>query len=317
MLRSSRTARIAAVASAALALASCGSSTAPNGTVGSVTVTPAADTVAVGNSATLQATVMSPGGEVLSGQRVFWNTDKASVAAVSDGGVVTGVAQGTVRIAASAGGVSGIATITVLPPRVASVSITPGRDTIVLPGTAQLTATPLDANGNPLGNRTVAWASDLPNVATVNSGGLVTGVAAGSARITATSEGRSASATVVVRAPVAATVIVTPNAATLTVGKSTTLTAKVKDAAGREIHGAPIAWTSATPSAATVSARGVVKAVGAGTAIITARSGQASGSAAIVTVAAAQPPPAPAPPPAPKPKPAPNPKPPPRHGSHR
>ena len=113
-------------------------------------MTPATDSVAVGNTVTLQATVMAPGGQVLSGQHVFWNTGNASVATVTDAGVVTGVAPGTVQIAASGGGSSGVATITVLPPPVASVSVTPPLDTIVLPGTAQLTAAVFDAQHNPL-----------------------------------------------------------------------------------------------------------------------------------------------------------------------
>lgn len=290
MLRPSRIAGIAVAAWSALAIASCSASTSPNGPVGSVTVTPGADSVTVGKTITLQATVKSPEGQVVSGQHVFWNTGTASVATVSDAGVVTGVAQGTVQIAASAGGASGIATITVVPPRVASVSVSPRLDTIALRGTAQLTATPLDANHKPLGKRTVTWASDRPNVANVDGSGLVTGVAAGSATVTATSEGHSASATVVVQSPVAASVTVTPSAATLTVGHSTTLTAKANDAAGHVIADAPITWSSDTPSAATVSASGVVKAVGAGAAIITARSANASGSAAIHAVPAPQPP---------------------------
>src|SRR6185312_13211598 len=141
MTRSFRIAGVAAaLASGSLAAFACSSSTSPNGSVGSVKVTPATDSVAVGNTIALQATVIGPGGQVVSGQRVFWNTGDASIATVSDAGVVTGVGPGTVQIAASAGGASGIATITVLPPPVASVSVSPPLDTIVLPGTAQLTA---------------------------------------------------------------------------------------------------------------------------------------------------------------------------------
>lgn len=298
MLRPSRIGGIAAAAWSALVIASCSSSTSPNGPVGSVKVTPPSGSVAVGTSTTLRATVMSPGGQVISGQRVFWNTAKASIAVVSDAGVVTGVAQGTVQIAASAGGRSGTASITVLPPPVASVAVSPRLDTIVLPGSAQLTATPLDANHNPLGKRTVTWASNMPDVAKVDGSGRVTGVAAGSATITAKSEGKSASATIVVRPPVAATVVVTPPNATLTVGQSTTLIAKAKDAAGHVLAGASITWSSGTPAVATVSGSGAVKAVGAGTAVITARSGNASGTATILAVSApAKPPPPPPPPP--------------------
>jgi uncharacterized protein YjdB len=193
----SRFVGIAAAAWFACAIVSCSSSTSPNGPVGSVKVSPSVDTVAVGETTALRATVMSHGGQTLSGQHVFWNTGKASVATVSDAGIVTGRAQGTAQVAASAGGASGIATITVLPPRVASVSVSPGRDTIVLPGTAQLTATLFDEHHEPLGNRTVTWASNLPNVANVNRNGLVTGVAAGTAIITASSGSASGSAAIV------------------------------------------------------------------------------------------------------------------------
>lgn len=269
---------------ASIALAACSSSTSPNGSVGSVKVTPATDSVAVGNTITLQATVMGPGGQVVSGQRVFWNTGNASVATVTEAGVVTGVAPGTVQIAASAGGSSGIANITVLPPPVASVSVSPPVDTIVLPGTAQLSATVFDAQHNPLTGRTITWSSNMPNVANVDANGLVTGVAPGSATITATSEGQSGTATVVVQPPVAASVQVSPGAATLTVGDSTTLTATVKDASGNVISGAPVTWSSDNTAAATVSTSGVVKAVGAGTATITAKSGNASGTATVVVL---------------------------------
>jgi len=287
MTRPSRTTRVrwsAALAWVGIALAACSSSTAPNGTVGSVKVTPPTDSVAVGSTITLQATVMSPGGQVVSGQKVFWNTGNASVATVSDAGVVTGVAPGTVQIAASAGGSSGIATITVLPPPVASVSVSPPLDTIVLPGTAQLTATVFDARHNPLTGRTITWSSNMPNIANVDANGLVTGVAPGSATISATSEGQSGTATVVVQPPVAASVQVAPGAATLTVGDSTTLTATVKDGSGNVISGAPVTWSSDNTAAATVSTTGVVKAVGAGTATITAKSGNASGTSTILVL---------------------------------
>lgn len=274
----------AALCWAVLALAACSSSTSPNGSIGSVKVTPANDSVAVGNTITLQATVMAPGGQVVSGQQVFWNTGNASVATVSDAGVVTGVAPGTVQIAASAGGSSGIATITVLPPPVASVTVSPPLDTIVLPGTAQLTASVFDAQHNPLTGRAITWSSNMPNVANVDANGLVTGVAPGSATITATSEGQAGTATVVVQPPVAASVQVSPGATTLTVGDSTTLMATVKDGSGNVISGAPVTWSSDNAAAATVSLSGVVKAVGTGTATITAKSGNASGTATVLVL---------------------------------
>jgi uncharacterized protein YjdB len=76
---------------------------------------------------------------------------------------------------------------------VAIVSITPATlpDIIVGP-TTTLTASTRDASNNPLTGRTVTWGSGDDKIASVN-GGVVTGVAAGSTKITAASEGKSTS----------------------------------------------------------------------------------------------------------------------------
>src|SRR5207244_9513349 len=76
------------------------------------------------------------------------------------------------------------------PAPVASLAVAPQTLTVGVGATAQLTATPRDANGAFLAGRSVTWASSNTAVATVNTTGLVTGVAAGQATITATREGR-------------------------------------------------------------------------------------------------------------------------------
>src|SRR5205807_1690391 len=81
---------------------------------------------------------------------------------------------------------------------VASVSVSPASASVQVGNTVQLTAAPKDANGNPLSGRTVTWSSSNPSVATVDGTGLVTSVVAGSATITATSEGKSGTASVTV-----------------------------------------------------------------------------------------------------------------------
>jgi len=79
---------------------------------------------------------------------------------------------------------------------VASVIVTSA--TVGVGATVQLTATLKDAAGSVLTGRTVTWASGNTAVATVSSTGLVTGVAAGHATITATSEGKSGTAVITV-----------------------------------------------------------------------------------------------------------------------
>jgi hypothetical protein len=77
---------------------------------------------------------------------------------------------------------------------VASVAVSLAASSIDVGQTAQATVTLKDSTGATLSGRTVTWASNKTSVATISTSGLVTAVAAGSAQITATSEGQSGSA---------------------------------------------------------------------------------------------------------------------------
>ncbi len=86
---------------------------------------------------------------------------------------------------------------------VASVTVTPPIDTLPVGGTVQLTATVQDPSGSGLTGRAITWASSKASVATVSGAGLVTGITAGTANITATSEGIVGTAAVTVQVPLA------------------------------------------------------------------------------------------------------------------
>lgn len=72
------------------------------------------------------------------------------------------------------------------PGAVASVVVSPASASIAVSSTQPFSAQGYDANGTPVAT-TFTWASSNAAVATVNASGLATGVAAGSATITATS----------------------------------------------------------------------------------------------------------------------------------
>src|SRR5205085_6463075 len=111
------------------------------------------------------------------------------------------------------------------PAPVATVTLAPASATVNEGQTLQLTATLKDASGNTLTGRSITWSSSNSSAATVSASGLVRGVVAGSATITATSEGQSGtSAITVVHLPVAS-VTVTPASATVTTGSTVQLTA--------------------------------------------------------------------------------------------
>lgn len=264
--------------------------TVPAG-VASVVVTPATASVAAGFTQQYAAQTRDAQGNVLTGQTVTWTSSNNAVATVSASGLVTGVGAGTATIAATSGSVSGTATVTVTaasPPIVASVVVTPATAGINVGATAQLTATPKDLLGNVLSGA-VTWTSGNNAIASVSANGLVTGVAPGTATITATVGGVSATATITVTAlpaPVAS-VVVTPSSASITVGNTTQLAATPRDASNTALAGRAVTWASSNASVATVSASGLVTAVAAGSATITATSEGVNGTASItVTVPA-------------------------------
>jgi hypothetical protein len=76
---------------------------------------------------------------------------------------------------------TGIVTVTQAP--VATLVMNPTAASIAVGRTLQLAATTQDSGGNPLSGRTVTWASTNPGVASVNGGGLVSGLATGVATV--------------------------------------------------------------------------------------------------------------------------------------
>jgi len=108
--------------------------------------------------------------------------------------------RGTLNVDAVFGALSNVASGTTANSTapVATVTVSPASVSLGVGATQSLTATMRDASGNILTGRTVTWSSSAPLLATVVGSGLVTGVAVGTASITATSEGQSGSAAVTI-----------------------------------------------------------------------------------------------------------------------
>jgi uncharacterized protein YjdB len=138
-----------------------------------------------------------------------------------------------------------------------------------------------DVTGADYAHPAIAWTSSNDAFATVSATGVVTGRSAGTAVISATSGGRSGSATVSVIPVPVASVSVSPPSATLEPAQALTLTAEVRDANDAVVTDRVVTWASSNTAVATVSATGVVTAVAPGTATITATSETQSGSATI------------------------------------
>lgn len=146
-----------------------------------VTVTPDADATPVGGTVQLTATVAPT---AATNKAVSWMSSNPSLATVNSSGLVTAVAVGSVTITATTtdGSFTDTSAITVTPVSVTGITVTPDTATTWIGSTAQLTATVAPANAS---NKAVVWNSTNAAVASVNSSGLVTGVAEGTANVSA------------------------------------------------------------------------------------------------------------------------------------
>ena len=170
----------------------------------SVAVTLAQSSLEVGMTTQATATLLDRANRPVY-RTVTWSSSDSAIATVSSTGLVTARSVGSAAIIASRGDKTARAVLTVTASGqtsvpVAAVAVTLTDSSLTVGQTSQATATTRDANNNVLTGRTVTWVSSNIAVATVSAGGLVTAVAAGSAQITATSEGRSGSAPVGVAA---------------------------------------------------------------------------------------------------------------------
>jgi parallel beta-helix repeat protein len=246
-----------------------------------VAVDPPSVTLAVGGTTRLTAVPKDGNGNALTSTSVRWTSSDTSIALVSDSGVVTARTPGSSNIKATAGAIDGSAVVVVTQAPVVSVIVALAVSSLLVDQSTLATAQLTDADGAIVTDRAIAWVSSNPSVAAVSASGLVTGVAAGTVIITATSEGVSGAGTLSVMPAPVASISVTPASASLDIGTTLQLAATTRDASGNVLSGRPVEWTSSAPAIATVSASGVVTAVSVGTASITATSEDKSAAATI------------------------------------
>ncbi len=207
-------------------------------------------TVCAGSSITLSDTLAGT-----------WNSTNTAIATVgSSSGVVTGITAGVVEIICistnSCGSDTAYKAVTVdaLPSAIL------GGLSVCVGGTTQLT----DAVSGG------SWASSTPGVATISSGGLVTGVSVGTSTITYMLTTGCFATTVVTVTSAPATIL---GSLTVCVGATTQLT---------DISSGGT-WVSSTPGVATVSSGALVTGISAGTTTISYSLGSCH-TTSIVTV---------------------------------
>lgn len=185
---------------------SCGSGEGPPPSVKEVTVTATSLTLLVGASTQLTARVTGVDGQPVEHAVVTWSALTPAIVSVSAAGVATALQAGQGTVRATSGGRSGEVSLTVTSPPVATAAFDSDSVVLTLPGgSATPVLTAKDAAGNVISNPTFFFGSDAPKVATVTQLGVITAVAAGTAVISATNEGVTATIRVRVTATATAT----------------------------------------------------------------------------------------------------------------
>ncbi|MFT3710805.1 MAG: NosD domain-containing protein [Archangium sp.] len=240
------------------------------GAVASLVVSPSS--VNVKSQQTQQFSVMALDAcsNPVSSPSISWSA-LGSVGIIDPTGLYTaGCARGSypMSIVATAGSITGRASVTVDPGVLSTVSVSPTTASIPVNGTRQFTGGAADGCGNPLSATPITWTTNVTG-ANINTSGLLTvgttpGTFTGGVTATATENTttRTARADISVTGGAVATVMVMPGNATLTAGQTANFSAVALDSFGNMVAGTPT-WT-------VVSGGGVINSSGMFTAGTTA-----------------------------------------------
>lgn len=254
------------------------------GALATITVTPNPASLGAGASQQFTAVGRDGGGNVVP-ITPSWSV-VAGGGTISSAGLFTaGTAAGTFEntVTATSGVKTGAATVTIAAAVVETIQVTPNPATLAAGATQQFTAVGRDAGGNvvPI---TPVW-SVVAGGGTISPSGLFTaGAAAGryANTVTASTGGKTGTASVVVTPGVLARIVVTPNEVTLPQESRVQFTAVGNDAAGNIVPISPV-WT-VVAGGGTINSSGSFKAgENNGTFLNTVRatSGGISGSATV------------------------------------
>jgi len=226
-----------------------------------------------------------------------WSVADPTVATVSQDGIVNGLFSGastmvTASVDTVSGTVSGTGLIEVGDAKLLVIQITPANLVEPAGTSGKLTATGLYSDGStPNITTSVTWESGNQDIASVTSGGENAGLlqlnSPGSTVVTASLEGLEDQISVEVTSAELIAITVTPGAAQIPAGKSGAFnaTGRFSDGTTSPIN-EDVSWTSSDPGIAEIDSAGFASAVTPGSVVITATSGEISGTANLTVTAA-------------------------------
>jgi|GEM_PF-4366078 len=232
------------------------------GVVARVDVLPAHLELPVTDSALFEARASDAYGNAVTGVEFTWATDPGlgnlipipfdERWAVYDAGIRTGVDT----LYAGTGGVTGQATVHLVPGALAFVRVSPDRVSVPAGGSQQFTAEAFDAFGNAVPEVAFSWTAD-PSLGTISAAGLLTAsTTVGSGTVAASASPVVGRAEVsIVPGPLAA-IQVTPASLSLAAGSAVALSATALDAFGNAIPQVTLEWSAAAGSVSPLDPQG-------------------------------------------------------------
>jgi uncharacterized protein YjdB len=213
----------------------------------------------------------------------IWKTNDATVAAIDSDGKLTAVGVGSAQISAVYQDVTGNDSVTVGPPSLLSLTVTPALSSLPSGESAQLIATGTFSDGSTQDlTISVVWTSSQSDIAEVNATGLVTANATGSATISASSSPITGSAQVAVTPAVPVSLAVVPGSVSLIPEGTKQLRAMAtfSDGTQQDVTDQAL-WSSNAPNSVTVGPEGLLSAQQVGTATVSATESDLNGYAQV------------------------------------
>jgi len=249
----------------------------PTSAVATVEVTASVKEAEVGQQVKLTVVAKDASGNVVKEEPATYFAGPFDIAAADDSGNVKLFGAGRVTAGVVfANNKAGVTTFNVKPATIKTVEINAIKSPISVGSTAQLEATTRIFSGDPRTGVNINWTSDKPSVATVDAGGVVTGIGPGTAVIKASAEGASNTTTVAVVRNNLRSLAIEPRSTTARTGDVVHFTAK-----GTPSSDFTPRW-SVSGSGATIYSDGAFVAEQPGTYIVNASSGNVSTTASVV-----------------------------------
>lgn len=212
----------------------------------SITVTPANPSSALGTTTQFTATGSYNNGTTAT-ITPTWASSNTSIATISSTGLATTVATGSTTISATSSGITGSTTLTVNPPALVSIAVTPANSTITSGTSEQLTATGTYTNGSTSNlTSSVTWTSSNSSVATISSTGLASSSAVGTVSITASLGSISGSTNLTISSGVLSSIAVTPAnpSVSLSATQQFTATGTYADGTTQNLTSTGVTWSA-------------------------------------------------------------------------